>query len=50
MDYYIIAGIIFVICVIAIIFGLRVLKDTKKMQPKEMEDDDDFTELPDKRS
>lgn len=32
MNSYIIAGIIVIICIITIIFGLRVLKDTKKMQ------------------
>jgi hypothetical protein len=53
MDYYIIAGIIFLICIIAIIFGLRVLKDTRNMQPKKMdeeEDDQDDTTFPGRRS
>ena len=44
MNHYIVAGIVILICIIAIVVSLRVLKDTRKMQsdnPKE--EDDDFT-------
>jgi hypothetical protein len=43
-SYYIIAAVIVLICIVAIIFALRVLKDTREMesgQPKH-EDEERF--------
>ncbi len=39
MDY-IIAGACMVICIAAIIFGMRVLKENRNLIPKEKDDDD----------
>lgn len=40
----IIAAIIILICIVTIIFGLKVLKDTRKIRSEKMADDeeDDF--------
>jgi MFS superfamily sulfate permease-like transporter len=38
---YIIAAVCFAICIAVIIFGLRVLKESREMGPKKPLDDDD---------
>lgn len=42
---YIIAGVCIAVCLAAIIFGLRVLKENRKLIPKKKDDDDDDDEL-----
>jgi hypothetical protein len=44
---YIVAGVFFLICVGVIIFGLKVLKESRKMAPKKPTgSDDEDEELP----
>jgi hypothetical protein len=42
---YIVAGICVVICIVVIVFGLKVLKESRKMVPKKPVDDEDEEEL-----
>ncbi len=43
---YIIAAICFVICIVVIVFGLKVLKESRAMGPKKkLTNDDDDEEL-----
>jgi len=41
---YIIAGICIVFCIVVIVFGLKVLKESRKMAPKQKatEDEDEI--------
>jgi hypothetical protein len=38
---YIIAGACVALCIVVIVFGLKVLKESKKMAPKKPLDDED---------
>lgn len=42
---YIIAGVCIAVCLAAIIFGLRVLKENRKFISQKKDDDDDDDEL-----
>lgn len=43
---YIIAGVCVALCIVVIVFGLKVLKESKKMAPKKPPvDDEDAEEL-----
>ena len=43
---YIIAGACIAICIVVIIFGIRVLKESRKMIPKKSDDDDEGDKFP----
>jgi hypothetical protein len=38
---YIIAGICIVFCIVVIVFGLKVLKESRKMEPKKKDTEDE---------
>ena len=43
---YIIAGICFALCIAVIIWGLKVLKENRKLAPKNNEEDNEILNRP----